>query len=376
MNTGNTFKTIVLMSIVLGLLCPSGSLQKTQNEKVEVNASVEPSFDTPSILPDWTDGEYHDYQGTMLKLYALNEAYPDLVDIFSIGKSVQGRAIWCFRITNEKNITRKYSCLIDGCIHGNEWEGGEACLYLADYLLINFKENNTVTTILNTTEVYLVPLVNPDGRENDDRFNENDIDLNRNFDVNFGRLLGRSIPIGKLFGIKKWFGLQGTKFIWTKSGWCPFSEPESQALGRFMENIKNKDFSFYVSCHTAMHCFGAPSYVVIHSDYSLNSTEISVFDYAKSWVENHTEYHAAKNKDPFGMGDSMAWCFKEFFIPSFTFEILSKEYDPWFGHGKHDHLVHWMETTLPVFMYLLVNIQNLHEWKIPDIQPPLRKGIS
>jgi hypothetical protein len=34
-----------------------------------------------------------------------------------------------------------------------------------------------------------------------------------------------------------------------------------------------------------------------------------------------------------------------------------------------------METTLPVFMYLLVNTDNLHQWKTPDIQPLLPEGV-
>ena len=71
----------------------------------------------------------------------------------------------------------------------------------------------------------------------------------------------------------------------------------------------------------------------------------------------------------------MEWCFNEFRIPSFTYEILSEDYDAWSGEQKHDHLVHWMKTTLPVFMYLLVNIENLHNWKIPDIEPLLPEGI-
>jgi carboxypeptidase T len=327
--------------------------------------------DHPAVLPNWVDGEYHDYEGTMRKLFAFDKTYPSLVRVFTIGKSVQGRDLWCVCITNEDNTTRKYSCLIDGCIHGNEWEGGEACLYSAEFLLMNFGKNNTITTILNTTAMYLIPLVNPDGRAYDDRFNANGIDLNRNYDVNFGRILGRNLPVGKMFGIIKWLGIPKTGFVLTKAGWHPFSEPESQALGRFMEQLKNQDFSFYVTCHTAVHCFAAPSYVVRRSDYTLNETEIGVFEFAKSWVENHTEYQASKNQDHHGMGDSMAWCFKEFHIPSFTFELLTPDYDPWFGHGKHDHLVHWMGTTLPVFLYLLINIQNLHGWRIPDCQPPL-----
>ena len=160
-------------------------------------------LDTPSLLPNWTDGEYHNYQATTKMLNGFNKKYPDLVKVFSIGKSVLGKDIWCIRITNENNDTRKSSCLIDGCIHGCEWEGGEACLYLAEYLLINFDANETINNILNSSEIYIVPMVNPDGRHDDSRFNDNGIDLNRNFDIDFGRIRGSSMPLGKLFGFIK-----------------------------------------------------------------------------------------------------------------------------------------------------------------------------
>jgi hypothetical protein len=34
-----------------------------------------------------------------------------------------------------------------------------------------------------------------------------------------------------------------------------------------------------------------------------------------------------------------------------------------------------MQTTLPVFMYLLVNINNFGPWRTPDIQPLLPEGV-
>jgi hypothetical protein len=75
-------------------------------------------------------------------------------------------------------------------------------------------------------------------------------------------------------------------------------------------------------------------------------------------------------------GSEEDWCFKEFRIPSFGIEILPSNDDPGEGGGKHNNLVHWMKTTLPVFMYLLVNIDNLRQWKKPDILPPLSEGAS
>jgi carboxypeptidase T len=321
--------------------------------------------DSPMVYPNWTDGVYHDYEGTLSLLRSFNVSYPGLVYVFSIGKSVQGRDIWCLRVTNEANTSLKNICVFDGCHHGNEWEGGEACLYNAHLLLLNYAKNQTISTLLNSTEVYLIPLVNPDGREKDTRWNANGIDLNRNYDVNFGRFLGHSLRIGRMFGVIDYLGWPQYHIYWTKAGWHPFSEPETQALSRFMEQLDQDRFSFYLCFHTAVHVFAAPSYVVWHSDYTVSTEQKAVFEYAKNWVQNHTQYSAAPNKDRFGVGDSISWVFKEFQKPSFYFEILSKEYEPYCGHGPHDRLNYWMQTTVPVVIYLLVNAQNLHDWTLP-----------
>ncbi|MHA2431368.1 MAG: M14 family metallopeptidase, partial [Promethearchaeota archaeon] len=289
------------------------------------------------------------------------------------------------RITNESNNEVKASCLIDGCIHGDEWEAGEACLYLAEYLLINNGDNATITHILNSSEIYIVPLVNPDGRQDDTRWNDNGVDMNRNFDIWFGKLRAKPhmLRIGKLFGkIKipyiRFFSDNPYKWFWN-CGRRPFSEPETQALRDFMEELHNyHDFSFYVDCHTATHNIitSIPwAKTILRAPFKITQQEKKLFDYVKDWVEVNTEYEADRREDNKVGGFSMDWCFKEFRIPSFAFEILSTDYDPWLGKGKHDNLVHWMKTTLPVFMYLLVNIENIHDWETPDIQPFLPEGV-
>jgi hypothetical protein len=373
---------------ILFMVLFTGCVNQGQKPVVTTEiVSKELQLDHRSVLPNWTDGKYHDYYGTTKTLNGFNQNYPDLVKIFSIGKSVLGKNIWCIRITNERNNTRKSSCLIDGCIHGEEWEGGETCLYLAEFLLMNFGTNETITHILNSSDVYLIPLVNPDGRQDDSRYNDNGIDLNRNFDIDFGRIRGTAIPLGKLFGrikipyidaprLNKWF----PKLIpWRvfNCGRRPFSEPETQALRDLMRDLENNDFSFYVNCHTAWHTFSGP-WDAFKPPFEISKQEQYIFDYAVNWVVENTEYEAMEEESDVYFkcsGESSDWCFKEFRIPTFGFELLSVDYDAFYGVKKHDHLVHWMQTTLPVFMYLLVNIDNLREWKTPDIQPPLPEGV-
>lgn len=371
--------SVFLICLFLLILLFTGC---TETEISEPNEPYEPylEINTSSILPDWRDGEYHDYTSTTHLLNEFETNYPDLVYVFSIGESILGNDIWCIRITNERNNQGKYSCLIDGCIHGCEWEAGEACLYLAEYLLINFVSNETIADILNITEVYIIPLLNPDGRQNDYRFNDNGIDLNRNFDINFGRIRGGSIPLGKILGrikisymifprLHKW--IPTFPLYLTNSGRRPFSEPESQALRDFMKKLD--DFSFYVNCHTAVHIISSP-WSAFKPPFELSNQEKNIHNYVREWISENTEYEDSDFSYR-ASGTAMDWCFKEFRVPSFTFEILSRDYEPGAGGGKHDNLVHWMKTTLPVFMYLLVNVENLHNWETPEIQPQLPDGI-
>lgn len=372
----------LIISIFLLTISFTGCIKKDNVESLTEPIKSPFISDNSSVLPNWTDGEYHEYYETMDLLNEFQIKYPNLVNVFSIGKSVLGKELWCIRITNENNEQEKFSCLIDGCIHGCEWEAGEACLYLAEYLLINSDHNSTVSKILNNSEIYLIPLLNPDGRQIDYRFNENGIDLNRNFDIDFGRIRGHAIPLGKLFGIIKIPYLRFDRLhkifpkiplFLTNSGRRPFSEPETQALRDFMYELDGKDFSFYVACHTAVHNFASP-WGAFKPPFDLSNQEEKIHGAVRKWVDDYTEYENAP-MGYFASGTASDWCFKEFRIPSFTFEILSTDYEPGAGGGKHDNLVHWMETTLPVFVYLLVNIENLYNWKIPDIQPQLPDGV-
>jgi hypothetical protein len=369
------YHKIICIIIFLVILNVNGCIESDISPTIpNINLPFSDWFDQPSVLPEWTDNDYHDYYSTSQTIFDYHTNYPNLVDLFSIGTSVSGKTIWCIKITNEEKTSEKFSCLIDGCIHGSEWESGEACLYLAEYLLINYGWNKSVSNILNTTSIYIVPNVNPDGRQKDYRFNDHGIDLNRNFDIHFGRLRGHSIPLGMIFGRIKIPRIDIPFFgFLTNSGRRPFSEPESRALRDLLLYLDKEKFSFYLTCHTATHQVLTP-WSTFKPIFEKTTKEKQVFNQVKQWVVKNTEYEDS----PLGYkasGTSMDWCFKELRIPCFTFELLSLDYEPRSGGGRHDNLVYWMKTSLPVFLYLLSNTKELYRWDIPDNNPPLPTGV-
>ena len=67
----------------------------------------------------------------LLKAYVAE--YPQLLSIESIGKSYEGRDLWVMTIQNPATGAElsKPAIWVDGNVHGNEVQGGEACVYLA-----------------------------------------------------------------------------------------------------------------------------------------------------------------------------------------------------------------------------------------------------
>ncbi len=368
---------IIKIMLILSIFLLFSSLLSGCLEKENNNDEIENTLflDKTMILPNWKDNNFHDYDKTTSFLKNLNKNYPEYVEVFSIGKSVENRDIYCIRITNESKNREKFSCLIDGCIHGCEWEAGESCLYLSEFLLINSKHNESIKNILDKSEIYIVPLVNPDSREKDSRFNSKGIDLCRNFDIDFGRMRGSAIRLGQFLG-RKGLSVVRIPFFGTMNncGWKPFSEPETKAISNLMQQINKKnEFSFYVNCHTAIHNFFAP-WSAYKPPFEINEKKKELFDYTMQWISENSEYEN-KELHYHASGTATDWCFKEFDVPCFTFELLSTDYEPWLGGGKHDNLVHWMKTTVPVFMFMLVNIENFYNWETPNIQPVLPSGI-
>jgi hypothetical protein len=120
--------------------------------------------DMPSPAPAADLGLYHTYAELTTALLALEQGYPGLADRFSIGYSVEGRYIYALKISDNVSVDEdEPEVLYMGNHHAREIMSVDIPLRFAQYLLANYGTNPDVTEMVNTREIFFVPMVNPDG---------------------------------------------------------------------------------------------------------------------------------------------------------------------------------------------------------------------
>jgi zinc carboxypeptidase len=151
----------IIIVLAAGLVFPSfSSADKKPHIFKAMGAPAERKVDV-----SWN--RFNDTKGIEDILRKLNRAYPKLTKLYSIGQSHEGREMWCLEVTNRKNgaPARKPGMYIDGNIHGNEVQASEVVAYTAWYLCESYDENEKVADLLDTFVFYLIPTINPDGRD-------------------------------------------------------------------------------------------------------------------------------------------------------------------------------------------------------------------
>lgn len=126
----------------------------------------------PSVSAVNADGidlsHYYHYEDVLQLAKNLSSLYPKLVQYYSIGKSVLGRELLVLKIS--ENVARRGECepmvKYVANMHGDEAVGRALTVALARYLVLAYHEGDArVVKLLNTTEIHLMPSMNPDGFE-------------------------------------------------------------------------------------------------------------------------------------------------------------------------------------------------------------------
>ncbi|MFH1861763.1 MAG: M14 family zinc carboxypeptidase [bacterium] len=126
--------------------------------------------------------DYHSYEELVAELNAIASAHPDLCRAVNIGPTVQGRALWFMKISDNVNVEEdELEFLYISSMHGDEVVGKEMCMYLINLLVDEYGIDPDLTELVNETEIWIMPSMNPDGTAMGSRYNANGVDLNRNF---------------------------------------------------------------------------------------------------------------------------------------------------------------------------------------------------
>ncbi len=132
--------------------------------------------------------------GTLLSAMAYK--YPAICRTFSWGQTVQGRELWGLVVSADvNNTTAEPEVRLSSTMHGNEVVGMVMLVDLAHHLTDNYGKPgyDDLTSLVDNTEIHIMPLHNPDGYVAGGRYNANSIDLNRNFPLPTGTHPSREI---------------------------------------------------------------------------------------------------------------------------------------------------------------------------------------
>jgi len=307
---------IVVLSMMLSGLALTGSA------KSEV-ASPAGLADEPAPAPTATDFPFRTTYPSIATLYAwydtLVAEYPGLVTKIDIGNSFQGRDMLVLKITSDEEgvIGDKPDVLVEANIHAREWSTSNAAAYFAWLLLYNYDTNQTIHWLVNNREIYILPMVNPDGYYYDGdggtppgdmwRKNRNGtgVDLNRNWDIDW--VNGDYDPSSE-----------------TYHGGAPFSEYETKCIRNFMLAYGIDSFQCIHSyagvllipwCYTPNHCPHDTWYrgtaAKMTSLTSLYGNPGSHYDYGQA--EEMIGYNAP--------GGSIDWIYEAMGAQGFCFEL-------------------------------------------------------
>jgi hypothetical protein len=117
---------------------------------------------------------YHTYAEMAAEIDAAVAAHPGIIRKFSIGRSYEGREIWAVKISDRVSKDEgEPEILFEAASHAREHLSVEMALYAIRLLTDNYAATpgtdlqRRVSSIVNSREIFIVPMVNVDGAEYD-----------------------------------------------------------------------------------------------------------------------------------------------------------------------------------------------------------------
>jgi carboxypeptidase T len=293
------------------------------------------------------DSRYHSYAEMVAEIKATEAAFPKIVDVFSIGKSYQGRDIWAAKISDNVAVDEpEAEILFDALHHAREHMTVEQALYLLKLLSSRYSNDSQVRALVNDREVFIIFAVNPDGFEYDLTGNPYHAwrknrqpnpgssyvgtDLNRNYGYKWGCC----------------FGSSGSPSAITYRGAAAWSAPEVRAVRDFVNSRVvggRQQIRSHVSFHTNGELVLWPyGYTYANRPWDMTADDYAAFRSFGLGQAGRNDYTGQQSSDLYITdGDQIDWMYGAHRIFSFTWELFPPEQATvWGDHYPPDETIY------------------------------------
>ena len=290
------------------------SNKSAKNIFCEENENILETPENYDFKPSDDFGGFYTYNEMLNELDDMHSLYPEIIsarsdikdETFSssphIHETYEGRYLQWVKISDNPNISEgEPQILYTALHHAREPASLQQLIYFMWYLLENYDSNDSIKQIIDNSELFFVPCVNPDGYIFNETIEPNGggmwrkntrdshgVDNNRNYsyiDENGNEVWNTS-------------GTSSNPYGSTYAGDGPFSESENRAIRYFVES---NNFKIALNNHT----YGNLLLYPYGYDYNQTTEDDDIFQFISSALVSENNYDNIISADLYpAAGDS------------------------------------------------------------------------
>ena len=110
---------------------------------------------------------FYDYQRLTSTLRKVSEKHSSFIEVYTIGVTYEGRGIYAIKIGKDSVTKNKPGLLAIFAEHAGEHDTTSLAMAIVQYIADNYQRDKRVVEALEKIELWIIPMVNPDGVDYD-----------------------------------------------------------------------------------------------------------------------------------------------------------------------------------------------------------------
>lgn len=280
-------------------------MEREFQEKEVTNTCTTYSITDPVNYKAGSMGGYLNYNEVLAELDLMKTMYPNLITAkvaVSTFKTFENRPIYHVKISdNPESDEGEKKILYTALHHAREPGSSQQLIYFMWYILENYATNPEIKSLVDNSEIFFIPIVNPDGFAYNQQTRPNGGGMWRK-----NRRSGYGVDNNRNYSYQ--WGTTGTSTSTSSDTYCgpsPFSEPENQAIKWLCEQ---KQFSVAINAHThgklVLYPFGYAYNTPTVDDHAFQVTSAEMVKYSGYTNQISSELYPAS-------GDSDDWMYAD-----------------------------------------------------------------